>query len=74
MSSGTRAVSVVLVGIRKETTPPQVSHETLLGCDASPSREHVITDPVMSATADSSCGELSEAKQLWLLFFVSPEK
>jgi DNA repair protein RecO (recombination protein O) len=64
MSSGTRAVSVVLLGIRKETTPPQVSHEALLECHASPSREHGITDPVM----------LSEAKHLWLLFFVSPEK
>jgi hypothetical protein len=39
-----------------------------------PSRQHVITDAVMSATADSSCGELSEAKHLWLSSFVSPEK
>jgi len=44
--------------------PAQISHEVLFECDASPSREHVITDPVM----------LSEAKYLWLLFFVSPEK
>jgi hypothetical protein len=29
MSSGTRAVSVVLVGIRKQTTPVQLSHEVL---------------------------------------------
>src|SRR5438045_2006122 len=28
-SSGTLAVSVVLAGIRKEITPPQVSHEAL---------------------------------------------
>jgi DNA repair protein RecO (recombination protein O) len=38
MSSGTRAVSVVLVGIGKETTPPQISHEVLLACDASSHR------------------------------------
>jgi hypothetical protein len=31
MSSGARAVSVVLVGIRKETTPVRISHEVLLG-------------------------------------------
>jgi len=65
MSSGTRAVWVVLVAIRKETTPPQVSHEALLECDAvPPRREHVVIDAVM----------LSEAKHLWLSFFVSPEK
>jgi DNA repair protein RecO (recombination protein O) len=38
MSSGTRAVSVVFVGIGKETTPPQISHEVLLECDASSHR------------------------------------
>jgi DNA repair protein RecO (recombination protein O) len=42
MSSGTRAVSVVLVGIGKETTPPQISHELLLECVAS-SRRFLIT-------------------------------
>ena len=35
MSSGTRAVSVALVGIRKETTPVQISHEVLLERGAS---------------------------------------
>jgi DNA repair protein RecO (recombination protein O) len=38
MSSGTLPVSVVLVGIGKETTPTQISHEVLLECDASSHR------------------------------------
>src|SRR4051794_13779771 len=37
-SSGTRAVSVLLVGIRKQTMPAQISHEVLLECDASSHR------------------------------------
>jgi len=41
-SSGTRAVSVVLVGIRKETTALQVSHEPLFDCDGSSRRSKIL--------------------------------
>jgi len=64
MSSGTRAVSVILVGIRKEITAPQVSHEVLFEVRGNAQSQHAMTDAVM----------LSEAKHLWLLSFVLPEK
>jgi DNA repair protein RecO (recombination protein O) len=41
-SSGTRAVSVVLAGIRKEITAPEVSHEALFDCDGASRRSNIL--------------------------------